>query len=168
MISGNLTLIALQGTVHTLSPKGDRSVRVSQPIGAGNFTVETAYKSRLSSNNVWQGVSFHLGNRTVLDAVRRIHGVDYVQVTLVDSKGVHLLSSERIRDTGAWYPMFRATRIGDVLALSWSVDAKHFSVPVLTSGGRDIDSFAVATGNEPVGSKVLRHVTIVSWVQFRP
>jgi hypothetical protein len=169
VVNGDLTMVAFQGMTHTVSPTSDSSVRISQPIGTRDFTVDTAYESRLTTNNVWQGVSLDLGSgRTLVEAVRRVNGADFVQVTSVDSSGKRLLSSQPISDVCHWcpYPIFRVTRTGDVVAFSWSANGSAFSTPVLATGGRAVKSFAVATGNESVGSWVERHVAIVTSVDF--
>jgi hypothetical protein len=166
VINGDLTLVALGGTAHSVTAAGDRSVRIVQPVGAGDFTVDTNYKSQLSANNVWQGVSFDLGGRTLLQAMRHVSGADYVQVTLFDASGAHLLSSERVTASGTWNPVFRDVRAGNNIALSWSVDGSAFSTPVVVAGGSTMRTFAVAVGNEPSGSKISRHVGVVDSVSF--
>jgi hypothetical protein len=164
-ISGNLTLIAVGGTPHDVAPSGDGSVGTSQPIGAGDFTVDTRFVSALDDDNTWQGITMDLGNGTTLRyAIQRVSGDNVVSMTRFSASGAQELSSTRV--PGSSY-VLRLVRTGSTLGASWSSTGGTFSAPTMVGGVGALRTLGPAVGNgAPADELPARLVGVIDYIRF--
>jgi hypothetical protein len=163
--AGYLVLIAFQGVEHDLTTWADRSVRVTQPIAAGDFTVDTSFATELTDESTWQGVVLDVGDRKVRFDVRRANGANTLEASAVSPSGTQALGSRSLGQ-GSSALILRVQRRGTTLTFSSSTNGQSFT-SLGTTTAAQVKTFGPAVGNiRRSNGRVERLVANIDWVRF--